>query len=40
MHEITLHDPQIPQDGKHKFGVTSPDAIFEESTPVPPLHEK
>jgi hypothetical protein len=25
---------------EHKFGVTCPDALFVESAPVPPKHEK
>jgi hypothetical protein len=30
----------MPLDGKHKFGVTCLGALFVESTPVPPQHEK
>jgi hypothetical protein len=36
-HRIALRDPQIPSDGKHKLGVTYPDALLVESVPV--LHE-
>jgi hypothetical protein len=35
-----LRDPSIPPEGKQKFGITCPDALFVESAPVIPKHEK
>jgi hypothetical protein len=33
-------DPQIPPDAKHMFGVTCPGALFMETAPGAPKHEK
>jgi hypothetical protein len=41
MHRNSLHDPhRSHQMQKHKFGVTCSDALFVESAPAPPKHEK
>jgi hypothetical protein len=40
MQRNALGDPQVPPDAKHKFGVMCLGALFFESVPVPPKHEK
>jgi hypothetical protein len=40
MHRNALRDPQIPPDGKHKFGITCPGALFMETAPGPLKLEK
>jgi hypothetical protein len=35
-----LCDPQISLDAKHKFYITCLDALFMETKPGPPKHEK
>jgi hypothetical protein len=40
MQRNALCNPLIPPDEKHKIGVTFLGALFLESIPVPPKHEK
>jgi hypothetical protein len=39
MHRNALRAPQIPSDGKHKFGVMCTIVLFVKSVPVPPDYE-